>query len=47
MSYVTLARVYLSTGRAREATQVLERLLQRNPRNPLALQMVQQLKAGR
>ena len=47
MSYITLAKVYLSTGRMREGTQVLERLLQRNPRNPLALQMIQQLKAGR
>jgi predicted Zn-dependent protease len=47
MSYITLARVYLGTGRTREGTQVLERLLQRNPQNPLALQMVQQLKAGR
>jgi hypothetical protein len=44
---VTLAKIYLSTGRTREGTQVLERLLQKNPQNPLALQMVQQLKAGR
>jgi Tfp pilus assembly protein PilF/peroxiredoxin len=47
MSYVTLAKIYQGTGRERDATQVLERLLQRNPQNPLALQMVQQLKAGR
>jgi Tfp pilus assembly protein PilF/peroxiredoxin len=47
MAYVTLAKIYLSTGRTREGTQVLERLLQKNPQNPLALQMVQQLKAGR
>ena len=47
MSYVTLAKIYASTGRTREATQVLERLLQRNPQNPLGLQMIQQLKAGR
>jgi len=47
MGYVTLAKIFLSTGRTREGTQVLERLLQKNPQNPLALQMVQQLKAGR
>jgi Tfp pilus assembly protein PilF len=46
MTYVTLAKIYLSTGRRREGTQVLERLLQRNPNNPLALQMVRQLRAA-
>ena len=46
MTYVTLAKVYASTERRREAIQVLEKLLQRNPKNPLALQMVRELRAG-
>jgi Tfp pilus assembly protein PilF/peroxiredoxin len=46
MAYVTLAKIYLSTGRSREGTQILERLLQRNPKNPLALQMVRELRGG-
>jgi predicted Zn-dependent protease len=45
-SYVTLARIYLDGRRPREATQVLERLLQRNPKNPAGLQILQQLKGG-
>jgi hypothetical protein len=44
---VTLAKVYLGTGRTRDAEQVLERLLQREPQNALALSMLQQLKGGR
>jgi Tfp pilus assembly protein PilF len=47
MAYVTLARVYLSAGQAREGAAALERLLAKNPKNPLALQMVEQLRAGR
>jgi predicted Zn-dependent protease len=43
MSYVTLSRIYLATGRRREGVQVLERLLQRNPSQPLALQMMREL----
>jgi Tfp pilus assembly protein PilF/peroxiredoxin len=46
MTYVTLAKIYLSTGRRREGMQTLEKLLQRNPKNPLALQMVRQLRAA-
>jgi Tfp pilus assembly protein PilF/peroxiredoxin len=46
-SYVTLAKVYLSSGRRREGIQVLELLLQRNPKNPAALGMLAQLKASR
>jgi len=44
MTYVTLAKVYASTEKRREAIQVLEQLLQRNPKNPLALQMVRELR---
>ena len=33
-AYVTLARIYLQTGRRREGIQVLELLLQRNPATP-------------
>jgi Flp pilus assembly protein TadD/peroxiredoxin len=46
-SYVTLAKVYLGAGRRREGMQVLELLLQRNPKNAAALGMLGQLKAGR
>jgi len=46
-SYVTLAKVYLGAGRKREGIQVLELLLQRNPKNPAALGMLAQLKAVR
>jgi tetratricopeptide (TPR) repeat protein len=46
MTYVTLSRIYLSAGRAKEGTQVLERLLQRNPKNPMALQMLRQIRPG-
>jgi Tfp pilus assembly protein PilF/peroxiredoxin len=46
-TYVTLAKVYASAERGREAVQVLEKLLQRNPTNPLALQMVRELRPAR
>jgi predicted Zn-dependent protease len=46
-AYVTLARIYLGTGRPREGVQVLERLLQRNPSHAVALQMAREAKAGR
>jgi predicted Zn-dependent protease len=47
MSYVTLAKIYLSTNRRREGVQTLERLLQKNPKNPLALQIMRELGGGR
>ena len=47
MSYVTLTKIYLEANRPREATQVLERLLQRNPKHPIGLQILQQLKGGK
>jgi hypothetical protein len=46
-TYVTLAKVYASAERGREAVQVLEKLLQRNPTHPLALQMVRELRPAR
>jgi len=45
-AYVTLARIYLQEGRRRDAVQVLELLLQRNPKNPAALETLQKLRAG-
>jgi predicted Zn-dependent protease len=47
MAYVTLAKVYLAAGRQREGTQVLELLLQRNPKHALGLQILRELKGGR
>ena len=46
MTYVTLSRIYLRTGRRREAVQVLERLLQRSPNNALGLEILRQAQAG-
>jgi predicted Zn-dependent protease len=46
MAYVTLCRIYLKTGQRQEGTQVLERLLQRNPTHPIGLQLLQQIRAG-
>jgi tetratricopeptide (TPR) repeat protein len=45
-AYVTLARIYLQTGRRREGVQVLELLLQRNPTHPTGLAMLRELRAG-
>jgi hypothetical protein len=43
---VTLSRVYLQAGRRRDAVQVLELLLQRNPKNAAALETLQKLRSG-
>jgi hypothetical protein len=43
---VTLSRIYLQAGRQRDAVQVLELLLQRNPKNPAALETLRKLRAG-
>ena len=43
-TYVMLARIHLSSGRTREGLAVLERLLQRNPTHPLALEMIKQFR---
>jgi predicted Zn-dependent protease len=43
MTYVTLSRLYLQGGQRQEAVQVLERLLQRNPKHPLGLQILRDL----
>jgi len=40
---VTLAKIYLATGRRREGLEVIERLLQRNPAHPQALELQRQL----
>ena len=45
-AYVTLCRIYLKAGQRQKGTQVLERLLQRNPTHPLGLQMLKQIRAG-
>jgi uncharacterized protein HemY len=39
---VTLAKIYINTNRRREALAVLERLLERNPTHPLALELARQ-----
>jgi Tfp pilus assembly protein PilF/peroxiredoxin len=46
MTYVTLSKIYLTTNRQRQGVQVLERLLQKNPKNPLALQIMRELRGG-
>jgi predicted Zn-dependent protease len=46
MTYVTLARIYLRTGRRREAIHVLEKLLQRNPTHALGLEVLRQAQPG-
>ena len=40
-TYLTLAKIHLSAQRRREAIAVLERLLQRNPTHPVALEILQ------
>ena len=44
MGYVTLAKIYYRAGRTSEAVAVLERLLQRNPRHAVALELLRQWK---
>jgi predicted Zn-dependent protease len=46
MAYVTLCRIYLKSGQRQEGTQVLERLLQRNPTHPVGLQLLQGIRSG-
>ncbi len=41
-TYITLAKIYLTTNRRREGLEILERLLQRNPTHPLALELARQ-----
>ena len=43
-AYVTLAKIHFSAGRTKEGIAVLERLLQRNPKNEIALELLRQLK---
>ena len=46
MAYVTLSRVYLEAGQRREGVQVLELLLQRNPKSERGSQMLKQVRGG-
>ena len=41
---MTLAKIHFSAGRSREGIAVLERLLQRNPTHPVALELLRQWK---
>jgi Flp pilus assembly protein TadD len=43
-SYITLAKIYLTTNRRREGLAILERLLQRNPTQAQALEIVRQMR---
>ena len=43
-AYVTLAKIHFSAGRTKEGVAVLERLLQRNPKNSMALELLRQWK---
>ena len=42
--YITLAKVYYAVGRTKEAVGTLERLLQRSPQHPAALDLLRQFK---
>ena len=43
-TYITLAKIYLSTDRQKDGLAVLERLLQRQPTNTQARELIQQFK---
>ena len=43
-TYITLAKIYLSTQRLPQGLAVLERLLQRNPTHPQARELLEQFK---
>jgi predicted Zn-dependent protease len=43
-AYVTLAKIFLTTDRPKDAVVVLERLLQRNPNHAVALELLRQSK---
>ena len=42
--YITLAKIHFSAGRTKEGIAALERLLQRNPKNEIALELLRQQK---
>src|SRR5204862_487775 len=46
MGYVTLCRMSLNAAHRQEAVQILEHLLQRNPPQPAALQLLREIKSG-
>jgi predicted Zn-dependent protease len=41
-AYVTLAKIHLAVGRTPEGIGALERLLQRNPGHPVALELLRE-----
>ena len=43
-TYITLARVYLAADRRNEGLAIVDRLLQRNPNHPLALEIARQFR---
>ena len=43
-AYMTLAKIHLSAGRTARGLAVLERLLQRNPTHPVALELLRQFR---
>jgi Flp pilus assembly protein TadD/peroxiredoxin len=43
-TYLTLAKIYLATGRRREGLETIDRLLQRNPAHPQALEIARQFR---
>ena len=43
-AYITVAKIHFSAGRSKEGVAALERLLQRNPNNAVALELLRQWK---
>jgi tetratricopeptide (TPR) repeat protein len=43
-AYLGLSRIHVQAGRTREGIQALERLLQKNPKHPLGLEMLRKLR---
>ena len=43
-AYITLAKIHFNAGRTKEGIAALERLLQRNPKNETALELLRQQK---
>ena len=43
-AYITLAKIHLAAQRRTEAVSVLERLLQRNPQNPVAREILDSIR---
>jgi predicted Zn-dependent protease len=43
-AYIALAKIHFTAGRSKEGIAALERLLQRNPNHPVALELLRQWK---